>query len=321
MAEARACRESCALFDFSFVGRARLRGNGATALLEGFASRRLGDLSPGRIRYALRVHTDLSALSDLTIWCHGEEDLEVMSGRHQDLCDLAAAAPAGIVASGVRDAGFVYAVQGPRALHTLARVCDRRVLSALPWFGFTTLPLAGVDCLIGRLGYSGERGFEVLGPAAAATRVWQALAALARPAGALAMDRLRIEAGLMLFTRECRLHANAAELGLAGFFSRPLPPPEMRLVSFCATHGSLPTGAAWPSPGRRPRAGEIAITSVCSSALAGSAMVGLGFVPVGETATGATPCDMEGHVQGVALLPGPALADARERPRAPWPDG
>jgi glycine cleavage system aminomethyltransferase T len=55
LAEARACRADCALFDFSFISRARIGGSGAIEALARLQPRPMGDIMPGRIRYAVRL--------------------------------------------------------------------------------------------------------------------------------------------------------------------------------------------------------------------------------------------------------------------------
>lgn len=52
--EAWACRTHCALFDFSFVARASVKGPGALSAIEQLTNRPLHRLAPGQLRYALR---------------------------------------------------------------------------------------------------------------------------------------------------------------------------------------------------------------------------------------------------------------------------
>ena len=68
-----------------------------------------------------------------------------------------------------------------------------------------------------------------------AARLWQTLSVHARPAGFVAVDLLRIEAGFVLFTNEFRLPVLPREAGL-GKFSRSanMSVPEITLVSFRA---------------------------------------------------------------------------------------
>ncbi|MFZ5655087.1 MAG: glycine cleavage system aminomethyltransferase GcvT [Pseudomonadota bacterium] len=93
------------------------------------------------------------------------------------------------------------AVQGPAAAATLGSV-----LRPCPT-GFDDLaPFHAAWChgwLIARTGYTGEDGFEIMLPAAAAGACWTALvAAGASPAGLAARDTLRLEAGLNLHGHE-----------------------------------------------------------------------------------------------------------------------
>src|SRR5579863_8302502 len=87
-AEARECRHNCALFDFSFLECARLKGAGARKVVEKFTGRSLAGLETGRIRYALRVNVTGAVAADLTVWRIDEDAYEVMSGRREDIVDL-----------------------------------------------------------------------------------------------------------------------------------------------------------------------------------------------------------------------------------------
>jgi aminomethyltransferase len=77
-------------------------------------------------------------------------------------------------------------------------------LEDLKYYAFTTGEVAGVAGTISRTGYTGEDGFEVFVPPAAAERVWDAIlragkAAGVVPAGLGARDTLRLEAGMRLY--------------------------------------------------------------------------------------------------------------------------
>jgi aminomethyltransferase len=84
----------------------------------------------------------------------------------------------------------------------LERVCEAD-LAALGYFRMTEATLGGVPVAISRTGYTGDLGYEIWMDAAAAPGVWdrivEAGAAYGHaPAGMLALDVARIEAGLML---------------------------------------------------------------------------------------------------------------------------
>ena len=94
------------------------------------------------------------------------------------------------------------AVQGPTSGALLRQVAEADV-KALKYFRVTSGSIAGVPVDISRTGYTGDLGYEIWMPWDRATRVWDALVAAGapfdlRPAGMLALDVARIEAGLLL---------------------------------------------------------------------------------------------------------------------------
>src|SRR3982074_3300151 len=161
--EARACRTDCALFDFSFLECARLQGPRACSIIETFAGRSLQALAEKQIFYALRVDAGGAMVADLTIWRTGAQTFDVMSGRREDVAALLDCAGPG---SGVPDmtAGrATFAAQGPGTLDALRNLGDVGAIRRLEYFTFGHADLADIPCTVGRLGYTGEAGFEVIG--------------------------------------------------------------------------------------------------------------------------------------------------------------
>jgi aminomethyltransferase len=76
-------------------------------------------------------------------------------------------------------------------------------IDRLKYFRVTSGTIAGVNVDISRTGYTGDLGYEIWMPAAKAVQVWDALMAGGKPfdikpAGMLALDVARVEAGLLL---------------------------------------------------------------------------------------------------------------------------
>lgn len=317
-AEAGACRADCALFDFSFLECAQLAGAGAQRAIEVFSGRSLKSLRQNEIFYALRTSPAGEALADLTIWRSGAERFEVMSGRRADAADLAALAGPGVAVTDLTTQRAVFSVQGPRALKVLRKFGDVEAVAALRYFTFTPAQLAGMPCIAGRLGYTGEAGFEIIVERAHAKTLWNALSADIRPAGFVAADMLRIEAGFVLFANEFSLPVSPDEAGLAKFH-RPadLRKPEIALVAFRAEADGL----TWPwRPARTPQRprepGTITVTSACASVAAGG-ILGLGYVPT-TTAPAMALRDPSGTFRNIVLAPMPFYDTKKRRPRAPW---
>ena len=132
------------------------------AYLKPSRGRSLAKLQIGEVRYALRVGSTGALLADLTIWRTGPESYELMSGRREDVSDLLrlSAPDCRVIDLSARTA--VFAVQGPQSLDALRGLGDLSAVATLRYFEFCEARLAGVPCVIGRLGYSGEPGFEII---------------------------------------------------------------------------------------------------------------------------------------------------------------
>jgi glycine cleavage system aminomethyltransferase T len=315
--EARAVRESAALFDFSFIARGRVTGRNAVAILERFQPRPVGDMAAGAIRYALRLGAGGAVEADLTLWRLDDHAFEVMSGRRRDVAALIALA-ADARAEDLSDSSAIFAVQGPGSLDALAPLGDRERLAAIPYFGHAEATVAGIPCRVGRLGYTGEKGFEIVADKADAARLRTTLAQRARPAGFAAADILRIEAGFMLFVNECRLGADAAALGLERLAPGASANSPLRLVAFTAE--PVPIRSPWqPKDLHRPARGEIAVTSACTSVALEGRTIGLGFVHVADTAPGTRVRDRARTFGQVRVERIPLYDPVKRRPRGPWP--
>jgi aminomethyltransferase len=94
------------------------------------------------------------------------------------------------------------ALQGPTAARLL-RAVARADIDKLKYFRVTSGTIEGIPVDISRTGYTGDLGYEIWIPAKDAIRVWDALMTGGKPfdvkpAGMLALDVARIEAGLLL---------------------------------------------------------------------------------------------------------------------------
>lgn len=317
--EVRACREDCALFDFSFVRRASVSGSQAGELVSRFANRRVDDMAVGKIRYALRLNEDGSALSDLTLWKMSDEHFEVMSGHGRDIVDLCAMGSADVRALGNDSA--ILALQGPNSLKLLRPWCsDPDKLAGLKYFEHGRFSVADGDCLVGRLGYTGEAGFELICSKAHAAHLWSLLSSQCTPAGFIAADILRIEAGFPLFWNDFAVPVTPAELGLVQFSNQDAParPDGLRRICFSATSKEPPQ--LWRSgrpPTRPSRPGEVAVTSACCSGRV-NGVLGLGYVAA-DTDLERTPLiDPTGQFTTLQAQSLPVYDPDKTRPRAAW---
>ena len=105
------------------------------------------------------------------------------------------------------------ALQGPRSRDILRPVVqldagyNAVTLDALGYFQFATGTVAGIPALVSRTGYTGELGYELFVHPQYGAVLWDALMTAGEPLGIspmgmLALDRARIEAGLLAAGRE-----------------------------------------------------------------------------------------------------------------------
>ena len=219
-AEHLATRGAAGLFDFSFMEICEVSGPKARACLEHLQTRNLSQLAPGKIFYTLLLRDDGSVFNDATIWCHEPERYWLFTGRRGDCAwvEERLNARAEVRLSSLAGQHAILALQGPRSFDILRRVLDVP-LGELRYFAFEQARIAGAEACIGRLGYSGELGCEIIVPATAGADVWQKLLdagvdAGLRECGFEAMNSLRIESGYLLFSAELASPVDPFELGL-----------------------------------------------------------------------------------------------------------
>lgn len=319
-AEATACRQRAALFDFSFMSRAEVRGPMAQATIAKLTRRSLDGLRTGQICYAFRETERGTLISDLTIWRHGPEHYEVMSGAHDDVVHLRSLADADGTVSDLSAHSSIYAIQGPGALAALEGLGDCSMISALPYFGFCSAELTGHRCIVGRLGYTGEAGFEIIIPAEAGPSLWRTLIDRAQPAGFAAIDLLRIEAGFVLFANEFRLPVSAREIGYAKFTAATEHQSESDIALVCFRALTDVDPILWRPPDRPVRPAESGIlipTSACRSIVAGS-VLGLGFILARQDVERSTFTDPSETFRQIDLVPLPYYDSEKIRPRRCW---
>jgi aminomethyltransferase len=212
MAEHLACRAGAGLFDVSHMGQATLAGPKAAAYLETLMPGDFAGLKQGRQRYSFFT-TANGGISDDLMVSHIAPDTYFLvvnaSRKAEDFALLSAELPPGLTLTVHEDRALI-ALQGPAAAAMLPMLSDAAFMSVTP------LPIAGVDCLVSRSGYTGEDGFEISCPASQATALAEHFLADSRcqPVGLGARDSLRLEAGLCLYGNDIDLTTNPVEAAL-----------------------------------------------------------------------------------------------------------
>lgn len=213
-AEAGNVRSNVGLIDVTPIGKLDLRGPDVPKLLNLLYVNKWSKLAIGKVRYGAMCAEDGVVLDD-GVTGHLGEDHYLMSttssgaGTVWDWVEhwLQTAHPDWRVhVTPVTTAYASMNLAGPKSRQLLARVCEGVDLApeAFPYMQVRTARVAGVDdCVVWRIGFTGELSYELHVPAGYGLAVWQALMSAGAdlgiaPFGVEAQRILRLEKGHLI---------------------------------------------------------------------------------------------------------------------------
>jgi len=200
--EYNAIRNSAALIDISPLFKYKVTGTDATKFVNRVISRDINKVAIDQVIYCCWCDPEGKVIDDGTItrlaeneyrWTAADPSLRWfqqnalgLNVRIEDITELVAA----------------LALQGPTSARLLNAVAEADI-TQLKYFRVRHGKIAGVPVDISRTGYTGDLGFEIWMPWKNAVKVWDELNSKGKafdihPAGMIALDIARIEAGLIL---------------------------------------------------------------------------------------------------------------------------
>ena len=197
-----ALRTAVGLIDVSPLCKYLITGPASRALLSRVMVRDFSHLAPGRVAYTCWCDQDGFVIGDGTVICQADDRFLLTSTDPS--CAWLNRQLRGLNAE-IRDVSHTcaaLALQGPASREVLGAASSSPT-DILPYYHAVQTEIAGASVWISRTGYTGDLGYEIWMPAAAALGVWDAIAEAGaqfamRPAGLKALDVCRIEAGLLL---------------------------------------------------------------------------------------------------------------------------
>ncbi len=205
--EHHAVRQSAGVFDVSHMNVVDLLGNGSKAFLQQLLANDVDKLrTPGKALYSCMLLPEGGIIDDLIVYFMDDnwyrvilnagthdKDMKWINDQLSDKQD---------VTLNERPELAMLAIQGPQAIEKFssflsgeaaARVAELSVFQACEIDGW----------FIGRTGYTGEDGIEVIFPGDDAVDLWQQLMTVGvKPIGLGARDTLRLEAGMALYGQD-----------------------------------------------------------------------------------------------------------------------
>ena len=219
ISEHNAVRESVGMFDVSHMAVVDIRGRESREFLRWLLANDVAKIDEaGRALYTCMLNTRGGVIDDLIVY-HLSDDLYRVvvnaATTEKDLAWIGSQARDYDVSIEHRQDLAIIAVQGPRGRDIAAELFDDDLkAAALKLKPFRVV--AQDDRSIGRTGYTGEDGFELVLPADEAVNAWKTLRDKGvAPIGLGARDTLRLEAGLNLYGQDMDEDRTPLESGLA----------------------------------------------------------------------------------------------------------
>jgi len=286
--EHRAVRRDCGVFDVSHMGELSVEGPRAEQLLQSVLSNDLRKIDDGGAQYTLLTNDQAGIVDDLIAYREAPTRFLLVVNASNVAVDFGWLKEREIRGSEVTDVSSEYAllaVQGPRAFERLG-------LDEGKPFTWEMGEIDGVEVMINRTGYTGEKGVELACMSEDAPALWDAVIARgATPCGLGARDTLRLEACFPLHGNDITPEIDPISAGLGwacaldkdftgGEVIRRIKAggPERRLVAFVMEERGI------PRPGMAIAGGGV-VTSGSHSPMLEKG-IGLGYVPIEQAKAG-----------------------------------
>ena len=200
--EYNAIRNSAALIDISPLFKYRVTGRDATRFVNRVITRDIRKVAVGQVIYCCWCDPEGKVIDDGTITRIAENEYRWTAADPSLRWLRQNALGLDVQIEDVSETVASLALQGPTSGRLLMAVAEADIAN-LKYFRMTSGKIAGVPVDISRTGYTGDLGFEIWMPWKDAVKVWDELVAKGKafdihPAGMLALDIARIEAGLIM---------------------------------------------------------------------------------------------------------------------------
>ena len=222
--EVRAVRKGVGINEVHNFGKFRVTGAGARAWLDRIMAGRIP--APGRVGLTPMLSPRGRLIGDFTISCLDEEEFQLTASYASQAFHLRwflAHLDDGVTVENISDARTGFQIAGPRAAELLTR-CTRADVGTIRFMDVRPMVVGMADCIVQRLSYTGDLGFEIftdpMHQLALWTVLWEAGKEFGlRPFGMRAMMSLRLDKFFGAWLREFSPDYTAAETGLDRFIS------------------------------------------------------------------------------------------------------
>jgi len=222
--ECEAVRDDVGVLDLPGFSRFNLSGDGAAEWLRGMIAGALPKV--GRMNLGYFPDNRGRILTEMSLIRHAEDHFTLITAATAQWHDrdlLMNALPDGLTLTDHSRAYSTLIVSGPRSRALFEEIGTEADLS-LPWLSHQKTKVAGIDCMLARVSFAGELGWEIHAENAHIPALYDAvLHAGAKPFGMFALNSLRIEKGYRAWKGDLSTDYSLLEGGLDRFikFDKP----------------------------------------------------------------------------------------------------
>ena len=200
--EYNAIRNAAALIDVSPLYKYLITGRDAAKFVDRLITRDVARMAVGQVFYTPWCDEHGKVIDDGTVSRLSEQRFRWTAADPSLRWFTQNATGMDVHIEDISEEIAALALQGPTTARVLRTVSSADI-DSLKYFRVTSGEIAGVAVEVSRTGYTGDLGYEIWMAAKDAVRVWDALMEGGqpfdiKPAGMLALDVARVEAGLML---------------------------------------------------------------------------------------------------------------------------
>jgi len=235
-AEVKTVRERVGLIDVSTLGKLRFTGPGVPTLLDRLYINPFGNLGVGRVRYGVMCNDEAVVLDDGVSARLAENEwytTTTTSGASAMFESIQwwmqSGWGEGVHLTDLTETYSAFNLAGPKSREVLQKLTALDVSNAVfPYMHVRRTEVAGVPCIILRIGFTGELSYEIHVPSAYALHLWEALMEAGKesgiaPFGVEAQRVLRLEKGHIIVSQDTDATTDpiAADLGWAVKLDKP----------------------------------------------------------------------------------------------------
>ncbi|WP_413221274.1 GcvT family protein [Tritonibacter mobilis] len=226
--EVKAVREAVGINEIHNFGKYRVKGAGARAWLDRIMAGRVPQ--KGRLSLTPMLSPMGRLIGDFTISCLGEGDFQLTASYGAQAYHMRwflQNLDEGVTVDNVSDQVNGFQIAGPKAREVL-QACTRSDISDMRFLDVRHLTVGMVECVVQRVSYTGDLGYEIYCDLPSQRALWAALWREGqnhgmKPFGMRAMMSLRLDKFFGSWLSEFSPDYTAAETGLDRFISFKKP--------------------------------------------------------------------------------------------------